>query len=147
MLEMRARVIQVHGDDVSVQPLGGGGCGHCSSEGGCGGGMLSKMFCSDKPRNFHVRNEVNAKVGDEVQISLPEGVLWRGAMKMYVLPLILLLGGGLSGVSLASEAALRDVYAVAGAVIGLIFGFVVAKLSPGVGRAVAISIVTPRSGF
>ena len=146
MLEMRARVIQVHGDDVFVQPLGGGGCGHCSSEGGCGSGRLSKMFCSDKPRSFQVRNEVHAKVGDEVQISLPEGVLLRGAIKMYVLPLILLFGGSFLGVSLAGEAALLDVYAVAGAVVGLVFGFVVAKLSPGIGRAVVTSVVISRSG-
>ena len=86
----------------------------------------------------------SAKVGDEVQISIPDGVLLRGAIKMYVLPLILLLAGGMAGVSLADgEAAGRDSYAVAGALIGLLLGFIFAKLSPRAGRAVASSIVTP----
>lgn len=147
MLEMRAVVIQIHGDAALVQPLDGGGCGHCSSEGGCGSGTLSKVFCGDKPRSFHVRNEACARVGDEIQIALPDGVLLRGAVKMYVLPLILLLAGGFSGVYLAGDTVLRDVYAVAGAVVGLVSGFVMAKLLPGGVRAVAISIVTPRSGF
>jgi sigma-E factor negative regulatory protein RseC len=147
MLEMRAIVIQVLGDEASVQPLGTGGCGHCDSEGGCGSGTLTKLFCSSKPRSFKVRNEAGAKVGDEVQVSIPDGVLLRGAVKMYVLPLILLLVGGISGVGLAGAAVLRDAYAAAGATIGLLLGFILARLSPGVGRAVASSIVvTSRSG-
>lgn len=145
MLEMRAIVVQVQGEEASVQPLGTGGCGHCSSEGGCGSGNLTKLFCSSKPRHFKVRNQVHAKVGDEVRVSLPDGVLLRGAAKMYLLPLGLLFVGGISGASLASETALRDPYAVAGAVIGLLLGFVLARLSPGVGQAVASSIVTSRT--
>jgi sigma-E factor negative regulatory protein RseC len=146
MLEMRAIVIQLHGDEATVQPQSTGGCGHCDSEGGCGSSTLSKLFCSSKPRHFKVRNEAGAKVGDEVQVSIPDGVLLRGAMKMYVLPLLLLLLGGSAGVGLAGEVALRDAYAVAGATIGLLLGFILARLSPGAGRAVASSIVSSRSG-
>lgn len=145
MLEMRAIVIQVEGEDASVQPLDTGGCGHCSSEGGCGSGTLTKLFCSNKPRHFKVRNKAGAKVGDEVQVSVPDGVLLRGAMKMYILPLILLLAGGIAGANLAEEAG-RDAYAVAGAVGGLLLGFILARLSPGAGQAVVSSIVTSRSG-
>jgi sigma-E factor negative regulatory protein RseC len=147
MLEMRAIVIQVMGEEASVQPLSSGGCGHCDSEGGCGSGTLSKLFCSSKPRSFKVRNEAGAKVGDEVQVSIPDGVLLRGAVKMYVLPLILLLVGGVAGVGLAGGADMRDAYAATGASIGLLLGFILARLSPGVGQAVASSIVvTSRSG-
>ncbi len=147
MLEMRAIVIQVEGEDASVQPLNTGGCGHCDSEGGCGSGTLTKVFCSNKPRHFKVRNQARAKVGDEVQVSIPDGVLLRGAVKMYVLPLILLLAGGVAGVNLAGEAAGRDAYALAGSAAGLLLGFILARLSPGAGQPVASSIVTSRSGY
>lgn len=146
MLEMRAIVIQVQDDEASVQALSHG-CGHCNSEGGCGSGTLTKLFCSNKPRHFKVRNEVRAKVGDEVQVSLPDGMLLRGALRMYVLPLALLLAGGALGVTVAGETALRDAYAVAGAVLGLLSGFALARYSSfKVGRAVASSIVTKQSG-
>ncbi len=145
MIEMRAIVIQLHGGDASVQPIGTGGCGHCDSEGGCGSGTLTKVFCGNKPRQFKVRNDVSAKIGDEIQVSIPDGVLLRGAIKMYVLPLILLLAGGIAGVSMAGEGAGSDAYAAAGAVAGLLLGFVLARLSPTVGLAVASSIVTSRS--
>lgn len=147
MLEMRAIVMQVDGENALVQPLSSGGCGHCSSEGGCGSGTLTKLFCSNKPRHFKVRNDARAGVGDEVQVSIPDGTLLRGAVKMYVLPLMLLLAGGIGGVDLAGDtAALRDGYAVAGAALGLLLGFIFARVSPGVGRAVASSIVASRSG-
>lgn len=146
MLEMRAIVLQTQGEEASVQPLGNGGCGHCNSEGGCGSGKLTKLFCSNTPRQFRVNNEVRAKVGDEVRVSIPDGVLLRGAIKMYVLPLLLLLAGGIAGVELSGETTLRDAYAVAGAAGGLLLGFMLAKLSPGVGQAVATSIVSKQSG-
>lgn len=147
MLEMRAVVIKVQGEEASVQPLGTGGCGHCDSEGGCGSGTLSKMFCSSKPRHFTVRNEAGAKVGDEVHVSLPDGVLLRGAVKMYLLPMGLLLVGGGFGAALAGETVSRDAYAAAGAVSGLLLGFILARFSSfRVGQAVASSIVTSHSG-
>ncbi len=146
MLEMRAIVMQLDGEDALVQPLSSGGCGHCSSEGGCGSGTLTKLFCSNKPRHFKVCNDAGAGVGDEVQVSIPDGALLRGAVKMYLLPLVLLLAGGIGGVGLAGDTALRDGYAVAGAALGLLLGFIFARVSPGVGRAVASSIVASRSG-
>ena len=145
MLEMRAIVVYVQADEASVQALSGG-CGHCSSEGGCGSGTLSKVFCSTKPRHFKVRNDACARVGDEVQVSLPDGMLLRGAVLMYVMPLLLLLIGGISGAGLAGESSSRDGYAVAGALFGLLSGFALAKLSPfKAGRAVASAIVRPRA--
>lgn len=147
MLEMRAIVIRVDGKEASVQPLEGGGCGHCSSEGGCGSGTLSKLFCSSEPRHFKVRNEAGARVGDEVQVTLPDGMLLRGAVKMYVLPLFLLLIGGIAGSGLAGQGASRDAYAVAGAVAGLLLGFILARFSRAAGQAVASSIITPRIGL
>ncbi|MBU0621254.1 MAG: SoxR reducing system RseC family protein [Gammaproteobacteria bacterium] len=146
MLEMRAIVTETVSDEATVQVLGSG-CGHCNSEGGCGSGTLSKLFCSTKPRRFVVRNQVGAKVGDEVQVSLPDGILLRGALKLYVLPLVLLLAGGIAGAALASEGVSRDMYAVTGAVAGLLSGFAIAKLSSsGAGRAVATSILASNSG-
>ena len=93
-----------------------------------------------------VRNAAGARIGDEVQISVADGVLLRGALKMYVYPLLLLLAGGATGAWLAGSAVQSDKYAVAGAVIGLITGFVLARLSPGIGHAVASSVVQSRSG-
>lgn len=126
MLETRAIIIHIRGNEALVEAKGGGGCGNCDSENGCGSGKLSKLFCS-KPRQFIVKNEANAEVGDEVQITLADGVLLRSSMLMYVVPLSLLLSGGMLGAHWASTTAQRDGYSALGALIGLVIGFVLAQ--------------------
>lgn len=126
MLETRAIVVHVQGNEALVEAKGGGGCGNCDSEKGCGSGKLSQMFCS-KPRQFKVHNEADARVGDEVQITLPDGVLLRSSIIMYVMPLSLLLSGGMLGSHWASDTASRDIYASIGSLLGLIGGFLLAR--------------------
>lgn len=126
MLETRAIVVHLQGNEALVEAKGGGGCGQCDSEKGCGSGKLSQMFCS-KPRQFKVHNEANAGVGDEVQITLPDGVLLRSSVIMYVMPLSLLLSGGMLGAHWSSDATVRDIYAAIGSLLGLVVGFVLAR--------------------
>jgi positive regulator of sigma E activity len=147
MLEMRAIVVRIQGREAEISPLGGGGCGHCNSEGGCGSGKLTKMFCSSQPRSFIVLNQAEAKVGDEVIISLPEGSLLHSSWRMYLLPLLFMLGSGFLGVSFAHDAATRDGFALIGALIGLGSGFAVGKYWPAASssRAIVQSVVVLRS--
>lgn len=126
MLETRAIVVRLQGDEVFVEAKSGGGCGHCDSEKGCGSGKLSQLFCSGS-RQFKVKNEARAMVGDEVQITLADGVLLRSSILMYLIPLALLLGGGMLGTHWASDAASRDGYAALGSFLGLLVGFSLAR--------------------
>lgn len=147
MLQMRAMVLSIKGQEAEISPLGGGGCGHCDSAGGCGSGKLTQMFCSSQPRSFIVLNQAQAKVGDEVIISLPEGSLLHSSWRMYLLPLLFMLAAGFLGVSFAHDAATRDGYALIGALVGLGGGFAVGKYWPASNdsRAIVQSVVVLRS--
>ncbi len=146
MLETRAIVVHLQGKEALVEAKGGGGCGHCDSEKGCGSGKLSQLFCS-KPRQFNVQNDANASVGDEVQITLPEGVLLRSSVLMYVLPLCLLLGGGMLGTYWASDVASRDGHAALGSLLGLVSGFFLAKWLSRHLRVSAVASAIVQSGI
>lgn len=126
MLEARAIIIKVEGSEAVVEAAQGGGCGQCDSANGCSSGKLSRMFCA-QPRRFRVHNGIDARVGDEVQVSLQDGVLLRSASILYLLPLGLLLVGGFLGASMASTAAGRDGYAALGVLLGLVAGFAGAR--------------------
>ena len=126
MIETRAIVIRLEGKEALVESTQGGGCGNCDSENGCGSGKLSQLFCSS-PRRFRVRNDANAQVGTLVQVTLEEGVLLRSALLMYMLPLVLLVGGALAGAQWANDVAGSDAWAAAGGLIGLSLGFVLVK--------------------
>ena len=126
MLETQAIVISLEGNEAVVEALDNGGCGKCSSEGGCGSGKLSQLFCST-PRRFRVRNDGDAKVGAAVQVSLAEGALLHSALLMYVLPLLLMLAGALLAAFWAA-AENADAYSALGAALGLGLGFLLAKM-------------------
>jgi len=126
MLETKAIVIQRQGNEALVEAIQGGGCGHCDSEKGCGSGKLSQLFCSE-PRRFRVRNNANAQVGDMVQVVLGDGLLLRGALLMYILPLLLLMIGAAAGTQLSSEERVGEVYSAIGGLVGLISGFLIVK--------------------
>lgn len=128
MLETRAIIIHLDGAEAIVEARQGGGCGQCDSANGCAGGKVSKLFCS-QPRQFRVRNDISARIGEEVQVSVADGVLLRSAVIMYMLPLLLLLAGGGLGSYWATDVASRDGYAAVGALLGLVAGFLLIKFA------------------
>jgi sigma-E factor negative regulatory protein RseC len=125
MLETRAIVVRVEGTEVIVEAMQGSGCGHCNSEKGCG--TAARLFCS-QPRRFRVRNEMNAGMGDVVQVSVADGVLLRSVAILYGLPLALMLAGALLGSRWAEHAANSDFPAAIGALLGMVSGFALARL-------------------
>jgi sigma-E factor negative regulatory protein RseC len=122
MLETRAIVIKLEGDEAVVESLHGGGCGSCSAGNGCG--KMSEMFCV-KPRQFRVRNGIGAQVGEEVEVAVADGALLRSALILYAMPMALLFAGALSGAGFADGS---DAGAAMGAVAGLLAGFALARV-------------------
>lgn len=143
MNEVRAIVLGVSGDEAEISPVGNLGCSHCHSGKGCGSGRLAQMFCSNKPRRFTAVNSARARAGDEVNVVLPQGELLRSSVLMYLLPLLLLLGGAMLGAALGGDGATRDGYAMLGALSGLLAGFAAGRYaaSGAQRRAVVQSVV------
>lgn len=125
MLETRAIVIKLEGPEAIVEAVQGGGCGLCAGGKGCGSGKLSQMLCV-RPRQFRVRNEIGAGVGEEVQVAVADGILLRSALTLYGLPLFLLFGGALLGGRWIDGTAGHDAGAAMGAAVGLLAGFLLA---------------------
>lgn len=124
MLETRAIVVRLEGEEAIVEAVQSGGCGACGG-GGCSSSAMSQMFCV-KPRQFRARNGIGARPGEEVQVAVAEGALLRSALILYALPIALLFGGAMAGSSLAGSPA-SDAGAAAGAVAGLAAGFALAR--------------------
>lgn len=121
VLETRAVIIQIDGNEATVEPINSGGCSSCRSDGGCGSGKLSQMLCRE-PRHFKVKNNARAKVGETVLVTFPEAVLLRGALLIYGLPVVFLLLGALLGKQWGAVASNPDGYGLLGALMGLAIG-------------------------
>lgn len=124
MIETRAIVVRTNGSEATVEPMHAGGCGHCGGGNSCGSNKLAALV-RGRPRQFCARNDANARVGDEVRVSMTDGMLLRSALLLYGLPLALLFVGAFVGVLWEGG----DVGAVVGAAIGLALGFLAARLS------------------
>ena len=117
MIETRARVVETGPGIALVEAERAAGCGHCSSEKGCGKSSMSRLFFS-KPSRFEVIDPLGKKVGDEVWIGVQDGALLRSSVAVYVVPMsTFLIGAGLG------NAVGGDAFSALGGAIGLMVGF------------------------
>jgi sigma-E factor negative regulatory protein RseC len=122
MLETRVIVVKLEASEAIVETVQGGGCGLCGSGKSCGSGKLSQLLCV-RPRQFRVHNGINARIGEEVQVTVADGVLLRSALTLYGLPLLFLFVGALLGGLWVDSTAGHDAGAAMGAAAGLLIGF------------------------
>ena len=121
MLEQHAIVLKTEGAIAWVEARESGTCGSCGS-GGCSTRRLADLF-GRRERAFPVNNVLQARAGERVVIGIPPGALWKSAFRLYGLPLLLLMAGGLLG-----QHAGGDMGAVAGAIGGLLLAALAQKV-------------------
>ena len=102
MIEERAEVVACEGRFAWVQTQRASTCGGCAANKGCGTATLAKVLGQRRTRT-RVLNNLQARVGEQVIIGLPEQALVRGALAVYLVPLLGLLGGALFGTYLAGR--------------------------------------------
>lgn len=120
MIEERAQVQGVHNGLVMVTAGAKQGCPTCAQGRGCAGGVLGRL-ANRKTRRVHVGNPQGIAVqpGDWVRIGLDESALVKGAMLVYLLPLVAML---LAAALLHAAGAGEGVITV-GALLALVGGF------------------------
>ena len=97
-------------------------CGLCGKTRGCGNSIWGKLFAHQSTA-FKAQNCINAKVGDSVIVSINESALLKSALLLYILPLVTMLIGAI----LATQIYDTNGYAMLGALVGLVLGFVWVK--------------------
>jgi sigma-E factor negative regulatory protein RseC len=120
MVEQIGMVIRTEpGGWASVQTDRKSACGGCHSGpgGGCHGCLAGAKFVS------RVSNPVGAKPGDVVKIAMRSEDLFKGAIMLYVLPIVTLLIGAFTG---NWAAGLIGWPPVAGSILGAFTGFGIA---------------------
>lgn len=123
MLTETGRVVAVEDGGLWVETIRQSTCGSCAANSGCGHSLLNRI--SDGKRNY-IRvlpgrlAPSDCRIDDQVRISIPEQVILRGSIVVYLLPLALMLSGAV--VASNSFAGNEDMLAVIGAVVGFVAG-------------------------
>lgn len=119
MILERGRVVAEIGHQVWVRTIRQSACESCSARQGCGQRALASVT-SGRANQVLVDNHLNARVGDEVTISIAESAILHASLWVYAMPLFALVGGAVLGHQLVPDS---DGLAILLAGLGLGLGF------------------------
>lgn len=128
MMFESGRVVAVEADGLWVETIRQSTCGTCAAQKGCGHSLLNKI--SDGKRGYVrvLSGKLDCRecvVDDEVRFSIPEEVILRGSLVVYMVPLFcMLLGAALAAFYLPGS---EDLAALLGAVAGVGLGLGVVR--------------------
>ena len=123
MLLETAHVVALESDSVWVETIRQSSCGTCAAQKGCGHSLLNRISASR--RNYiqvfsGALEATQCSVDDHVRISIPEQVIVRGSLVVYMLPLVsMLLGAALASTVFTVN---QDLFAIVGALAGFALG-------------------------
>ncbi len=128
MLVETGRVVAIENDGLWVETIRQSTCGSCAARKGCGHGLLNRY--ADGKRGYirvlpGAGGAIDCKVDDQVRISIPEEVILRGSLVVYIVPLICMLAGALLGSGVGDGQ--NDLFTSLGAVAGFAVGFALVR--------------------
>jgi sigma-E factor negative regulatory protein RseC len=121
MLEQTAEVMKTAADGIWVRAVEPSGCGTCGGQ-GCASRRIAEMF-QRKPRLFLVDCDLSLSPGDRIVVGIANGSVLNSALRVYGLPLGLMLAGAL----LAQAIQPGDGPALVGMLLGGLVGWLVAR--------------------
>lgn len=117
MIEQRARVVCIEGDDALVQASASAGCGACALRQGCAASKIGQLL-RQRPALWRVPNSLAARAGQEVTLGIDDDALLASAAIAYLPPLL----GLLAGAVIAAAAASGNLWPALGAACGFALG-------------------------
>jgi sigma-E factor negative regulatory protein RseC len=120
MIEERGTVVALEPGAIWVETLRHTTCQSCAARKGCGHALIDGERAGSRARIRALTNE-SFQLHEQVVLGIPEGLLLRGALMVYLLPLMLLFAGALLGQHWGSVGGI-DAAAVGG-LSGLASGF------------------------
>ena len=124
MIEEQAVVIFKEDDQVSVEIMRTKPCGLCGKTQGCGNSIWGKIF-SHKRNKLSIKNNIEAKVGDRVMLTIEENYLLRSSLLLYGLPLLFLFIGMVFMDTITQKNS--DLWVLVGAIFGMLSGLILVK--------------------
>lgn len=118
-----ARVVAIASDAIWVDTIQRSTCNACSSRAGCGQYAMNKL---SPQRHTHLKIPLDGLspsdfvVGNYVKIGVPDGLVLKSAVVVYILPLLAMIGGAMFADRLFGS----DLAAGLGGLLGLVLGFV-----------------------
>lgn len=95
MIEEPGRVVALEPGAVWVETHRKSTCSGCSARNGCGQGLMDRLGVNEKRGLIRAISELQLAVGDSVVVGVREDALLRGALLVYLFPLIALIASAM----------------------------------------------------
>ena len=126
MLEERARIVAVDKEVVWVETIQLSTCGSCAAKKGCGQSLLASLGA--KPNLLRVvlpaGNSGDYRLDQSVVIGLPENIVIKTSLLLYMLPLCSMLAGSAAAHNYFGN----ELLTISMALVGLFLGAMVINL-------------------
>lgn len=96
MIEEQGRVVAVEPGAVWVETVRKSTCSSCSANAGCGQGVMDRLGVGGRRGHVRALTDLQLGIGDNVAIGVREELLLRGALLVYLVPLLSLFISALS---------------------------------------------------
>ncbi len=122
MIEAIATVVACNQGKVKVEYTRASACGHCQHESSCSISAVNEA--ESKIQIIEIDSTLDLVNGQQVRIGIPEKSLVKGALLAYIVPLVCILAGAISGHMMGNG---QDLPSILGALLGGILGFTIIK--------------------
>jgi len=142
-MEQVVTVVEVTNHDALVRGRRASACGQCAGKSACGTlGSWVERFAE-----MRVSNPLGARVGDEVVVNVPDGLLLRASVRLYGIPMLgfFIMGFLVRYIAFRFEVASPEVWAAGGALAGMIAAFAWLRRASDTQTAGGASIVRIKS--
>ncbi len=123
MIEEPGRVVAVEPGAVWVETQRVSTCSGCSARNGCGQGLMDRLGVRERRGLIRALSDLNLAVGDPVIVGIRESVLLRGAILVYLFPLIVLFASAL----VASKLSAVEPYVMLSGIAGFVVAWLIVR--------------------
>lgn len=125
MMNETGRVVAVEEDGLWVETIQRSTCGSCAARNGCGQNLMARLLghTSYLWVLLEGRSSEDYRPGQEVSIGVPEAVVVRGSLFVYLTPLLAMIAGAGALQHLTGS----DGWSALGALAGLALGGLVVR--------------------
>lgn len=125
MISETGRIVAIESDGLWVETIQRSTCGSCAAQKGCGQSLMSRLLghTSYLWVLLEGRDPADYRLDQEIQIGVPEAVVVKGSLFVYLTPLLAMLAGA----GIAQGVWASDGLSAAGALLGLLVGGAVVR--------------------
>lgn len=120
MIKEVGTVVNTDGQLAEIEIIRTSACSACKAKAACGHHAIAQVSSKNRLRVF-AKDVFDSKVGQQVEVGIPETTLLMASVLMYFVPILGLVAGAMLSKVFTDQAAVAAAFGVTGLVLGLIF--------------------------